>query len=271
MKCPVCFHHCILAKGQIGFCRARMGGKDRVVSMNYGFCTSLALDPIEKKPLKEFHPGSFVLSYGSFGCNLRCPFCQNYEISQFDRRRDSEPVYPKDLVESALSLVPQGNIGVAFTYNEPLVGYEYVRDAAKLAKEKGLLTVLVTNGTASLEILKEILPYIDAMNIDLKGFDEAFYRYVGGSLEMVKAFIAASFKKCHVELTTLIVPGRNDSPKMMEGEARWIASLDPRIPLHLSRYFPAYLERVPATSLSSMKSLETVAKRYLASVYLGNV
>jgi len=271
MKCPVCFHHCDLSRGQIGLCRARIGGASKVVSLNYGRCTSLALDPIEKKPLKEFCPGSMILSYGSFGCNLHCPFCQNYEISQNNLLTDSEYVSPQSLVESALSLVPQGNIGLAFTYNEPLVSYEYVKDAAKLAKENGLRTVLVTNGTATLEVLKEILPYIDAMNIDLKAFDESFYKYVGGSLEMVKAFIASAYKKCHIELTTLIIPGKNDSPEAMKEEAKWIASLDPKIPLHLSRYFPRYEETEPMTPLSSLTSLKAIAKRYLNSVYLGNV
>lgn len=271
MKCSVCFRHCDLHSGQVGFCRARKGEGDKIVPANYGLLTSLALDPIEKKPLREFYPGSMILSCGSFGCNLRCPFCQNFEISQYDRSKECRFYSPEDLVDAALSCQDEGNIGLAFTYNEPLVGYEYVRDAAKLAKAHGLKTVLVTNGCASLEVLEEILPEIDAMNIDLKGFCEEDFRYLGGDFQMTKDFIARAQKNTHVELTSLIVPHHNDDPQRMEEEAKWIASLNPRIPLHLSRYFPGYKEKEAPTSLKSLEELRAVAQRYLSSVYLGNV
>jgi len=271
MKCDVCFRHCDLAEGQVGFCRAR-GCKDgRIQALNYGLLTSLALDPIEKKPLKEFYPGSLILSCGSYGCNLRCPFCQNFEISQYNRKEECDYCPPEELVKLALQSRKEGNIGLAFTYNEPMVGYEYVRDAAKLAKEHNLKTVLVSNGCASQAALEAILPYIDAMNIDLKGFTPAYFAYVGGDFEMTKAFISQAAQHCHVELTTLVVPGHNDESKSMEEEAKWIASLNRKIPLHLTRYFPRYKEKEPATPEATLKDLAAVARRYLSSVYLGNI
>jgi pyruvate formate lyase activating enzyme len=271
MKCPVCFRHCDLGPGQIGFCRARMEKDGKSVCRNYGAFTSLALDPIEKKPLKLFHPGSLILSVGSYGCNLRCPFCQNYEISQRDLSKNTEVYSPRDLVAEAARLTKEGNIGIAYTYNEPMVSFEFVRDCGKLAHEKGLLNVLVTNGCASLEALDEVLPCMDAMNIDLKGFSDEFYRFVGGDFSMVKDFIEEASKKCHVELTTLVIPNHNDSPELMEQEARWIASLDSNIALHITRYFPRYQMKEAPTSLESLESLASVARRYLKNVFIGNV
>lgn len=271
MKCDVCFRHCDLSEGQVGFCRARGCKNGRIQALNYGLLTSLALDPIEKKPLREFYPGSLILSCGSYGCNLRCPFCQNFEISQYNRKEECDYYSPEALVKLALRSQKEGNIGLAFTYNEPMVSYEYVRDAAILAKENQLKTVLVTNGCASPIALEAILPYIDAMNIDLKGFSSTYFAYVGGDFEMTKAFIAMAVRTCHVELTTLIVPGHNDGAESMEEEAKWIASLDPKIPLHLTRYFPRYKEKEPATPLATLQELKEVASRYLSSVYLGNI
>jgi pyruvate formate lyase activating enzyme len=271
MRCDVCFRHCLLEEGQVGFCKARGCRQGTSVALNYGLVSSCGLDPIEKKPLKEFHPGSLILSVGSYGCNLRCPFCQNFEISQYDLAKQCDRILPETLVEEALALRKQGNIGLAFTYNEPMVGYEYVRDCAKLAHSKGLLNVLVSNGCASQKALSEVLPYLDAMNIDLKGFTREYFTYVGGDFEMTKAFIARAVTSTHVELTTLIVPHHNDDPVAMEAEAQWIASLNPKIPLHLTRYFPRYKEKEAPTSLTSLEELATVARRYLSSVYLGNI
>lgn len=241
--CQVCMHHCTLAPGQTGLCRARKNEGGEIVCENYGWITSLALDPIEKKTLYDFHPGSMVLSVGSYGCNLRCPFCQNHEISMTDGKSlDAEQISPEELADLAFLWKEQkkaGNIGVAFTYNEPLVGWEFVRDTARLVRERGMLNVLVTNGTASLAVLEELLPLIDAMNIDLKGFREDYYRKLGGDLETVKAFITRAQKSCHVELTTLIVPGENDFLEDMEVQARWISGLNPAIPLHITRFFRA--------------------------------
>ncbi|MFV0635256.1 AmmeMemoRadiSam system radical SAM enzyme [Mitsuokella sp. WILCCON 0060] len=277
--CTLCPHHCHLKEGAVGFCRARRNEHGRVVSLNYGKLTSAALDPIEKKPLYHFHPGSFILSVGSFGCNLRCPFCQNYTISQagadgFEGERlPTEQVTPKEIAAAAQRLEEtSGNIGVAFTYNEPLVGYEFVYDTAKLLKEKNLAVVLVTNGQIEKEPWGKLLPYVDAVNIDLKGFTQDFYSWLGGSLETTKAAISmAAANHVHVEVTTLVIPGKNDSPAEMAAEAEWLAGISPEIPLHLSRYFPRYHVKIPMTPYPTLKNLAAIAGRHLRFVHLGNV
>ena len=272
--CDVCPHHCRLGEGQTGRCGARKNVRGELLCDNYGKVTSLMLDPIEKKPLKRFHPGSRILSIGSYGCNLSCPFCQNHEISMPKPGR--EPGYgvvlPEEIKDFALKYISEGNIGVAFTYNEPLIGYEFVRDTAKLVHEAGLKNVVVTNGCVELRILEEILPYIDAMNIDLKGFTEGYYKMVGGDLETVKGFIEKAVLGCHVELTTLIVPDENDSEEDMDREARWIASLSRDIPLHITRFFPRYKmkDKMP-TEPESIYRLKEIAERHLKYVYTGNI
>lgn len=270
--CPVCPHHCLLAEGQTGRCRARKNREGKIVSINYGKLTSLMLDPIEKKPLRRFFPGSRILSVGSFGCNLACPFCQNYEISMADSEQAHwQEVTPEALAGLAQEYQSYGNIGVAFTYNEPLVGYEFVRDTARLVRERGMKNVLVTNGCAEPLVLEELLPYVDAMNIDLKGFTGEWYEKLGGDLETVKRFIARAAQDCHVELTTLIVPGENDSEEEMDREARWIASLDWEIPLHVTRFFPQYrmADKAP-TPVERVYRLRDVAAQWLRYVYVGN-
>ena len=279
--CDVCFRHCKLEENSTGFCGARTCRHGQIVSANYGKLTSLALDPIEKKPLKMFRPGSKVLSLGSYGCNLRCPFCQNYSISwsqkAFEYKDRAEYYTPEEIVKAALDLRTQGNIGLAFTYNEPLIGYEFVRDTAKLAKEAGLENVLVTNGTATQKVLEEIAPYIDAMNIDLKAFTPRFYRdFLDGDFQMVKDFITGAVQSCHVELTTLIIPGENDSPEEMRDLSSWVATLEKqfnkKIPLHITRFFPAFkfTDREPTPVLKIMKLVE-IAKENLEFVFAGNV
>ena len=270
--CQVCMHHCSLGPGQTGFCLARKNENGAVICGNYGRVTSMALDPIEKKPLKMFRPGSRILSVGSYGCNLRCPFCQNYDISMADEAAAGALyISPKELAQKALEYKAAGNIGVAFTYNEPLVGWEYVRDTAKLVREAGMVIVLVTNGSATLEVLEELLPFTDAMNIDLKGFRADYYRKLGGNLETVKAFIRHAAASCHVEITTLIVPEENDSLEEMEEEAQWIASLDGEIPLHVTRFFPRYhMENRGPTDIGRVYLLAETARKYLKNVFVGN-
>ena len=270
--CQVCPHHCSLSEEQYGRCRARKREEGKIICVNYGRLTALMLDPIEKKPLRRFSPGKKVLSVGSFGCNLACPFCQNHEISMTGpEQAQYRELGPGELADLAWEYRVHGNIGVAFTYNEPLVGYEFVRDTARLVRKQGMKNVLVTNGFAELSVLEEILPYIDAMNIDLKGFTEEYYRKLGGGLEPVKRFIERAVRECHVELTTLIVPGENDSEKEMEEEAAWIASLDPGIPLHVTRFFPQYkMTDRAAADVETVYRLRETAAKYLRYVYTGN-
>ena len=279
--CDVCFRHCKIEENSKGFCGARSCKNGQIVASNYGRITSAALDPIEKKPLKMFRPGKKVLSIGSYGCNLRCPFCQNSEISWSDAileyENNAEYFSPQEIVDKAVELKDRGNIGIAFTYNEPLIGYEYVRDTAKLSKEVGLENVLVTNGTAELKILNEIIDYIDAMNIDLKSFSQNFYKkLIGGDFEMTKAFIENSAKKCHVELTTLIIPDENDSESEMRNLSKWVSDLEKRcnkkIPLHITRFFPRFkmTDKNP-TPVQTIYKLVDVAKENLDFVFPGNV
>ncbi|MCR5357866.1 MAG: AmmeMemoRadiSam system radical SAM enzyme [Lachnospiraceae bacterium] len=288
ITCPVCPHGCLLAPGATGRCRARRhivkDGKGIIVPINYGTVTSLALDPIEKKPLARFRPGSFILSVGSYGCNLGCPFCQNHEISM--KGEEDYPVNgpladadnylsPEELARIADNTQNRGNIGVAFTYNEPLIGYEYVLDTAKLLRDRGLKTVLVTNGCVNEYVADKVLPYTDALNIDLKSFNEDVYRdTLCGSLETVKAFIRKANEQCHVELTTLIVPGMNDSEDEIRRIAQWIASLPmgDSIPLHVTRFFPRYkYSDGQPTDVKLVYRLADIAGQYLKYVYPGNV
>lgn len=281
MKCDVCFRECEIREGASGFCGARTCTDGRIAAGNYGIITSLALDPIEKKPLARFMPGSMILSAGSYGCNLRCPFCQNHEISYGPgvKEMKEEAVYldPEELAGRAASLVPRGNIGLAFTYNEPLIGWEYVRDAAACSKKLGMKNAVVTNGTASLRVLGEIAPFIDAMNIDLKSFSDECYRSVlGGSRRMVMGFIQEAFSAgIHVEVTTLVVTGMNDSETEIRELASWLASLDGGrgrdIPLHLSRFFPRFhMTDREATDVRLIYRLADVARGILRYVYTGN-
>ena len=279
--CDVCFRHCKIEEGSTGFCGARTCHDGQVVAANYGKLTSAALDPIEKKPLKMFRPGAKILSIGSYGCNLRCPFCQNSEISwsqkAFEYKDTAEIYTPEEIVQKATQLRARGNIGVAFTYNEPLIGYEFVRDTAKLSKEAGLENVLVTNGTATQKVLDQILPYIDAMNIDLKAFTKRFYKnFIDGDFQMVKDFITGAVQSCHVELTMLIIPGENDSEQEIRELSGWVAALEKKankkIPLHITRFFPRFkLTDKEPTPVSTIFHLVEVAKEKLEFVFPGNV
>lgn len=274
--CDVCPKFCKLREGQIGFCRARSNIGGKIVPINYGQATSLALDPIEKKPLMRFCPGTYILSYGSYGCNLRCPYCQNASISMAGP--DNCPhrlITPEGLTDLAVDLSKQepGNIGVAFTYNEPTVCFEFIRDTSKLLHEAGLKSVVVTNGGLVRKYADELLPHVDALNIDLKGFSNEFYRYVKGEYDTVKEFIKAAVEhKCHVELTTLVIPTKNDDPEEIGREVEWIASISPEIPLHLSRFFPRYkVDDLPPTPAETIYRLKDIAEKKLKYVYTGNL
>lgn len=271
LTCELCFHHCRLDEGQTGFCRARGNRNGKIVSLNYGKLTALALDPIEKKPLRRFHSGSLILSVGSFGCNLHCPFCQNAGIAAVGSEAYTQDCSPEQLVQEALRLREQGNIGIAYTYNEPLVGYEYVRDCAELVHQAGMLNVLVTNGTIEEGPWKALLPLLDAVNIDLKGFSDTWYRRLGGDLATVKRSIDLVAQYCHVEITTLIVPGENDSEDEMRALSAWLASVNPEIPLHVSRFFPRHqMQDRPPTPVQTVYRLAEVARERLRYVYTGN-
>ncbi len=270
--CTICPRRCVLEEGQTGFCRARENRGGKVVCGNYARVTALSLDPIEKKPLKRFHPGTRILSVGSYGCNLNCPFCQNSDISMANEKTvDWRIVTPEELVAQAEQLKGAGNIGIAFTYNEPLIGYEYVFECASLAKARGLKTVLVTNGYILPEPWLELLPVIDAANIDLKAFTEEGYRSLGGDLETVKTAIALAAERIHVEVTSLIVPGLNDDESEMRAEAKWLKALPGGVALHISRYFPMYRQREGApTPLGTIDKLTEIARQYVPNVYRGN-
>lgn len=272
--CPICPHFCHLEDGDLGFCRARRAEDGRVIDDNYAHVTSLALDPIEKKPLARFIPGSQILSVGSYGCNLRCGFCQNASIAWANSENVTyREIPPEELVALAIDATRQGNIGIAYTYNEPLVGFEYVRDCSKLAHERGLVNVIVSNGMINPAPLAELLPYIDAANIDLKGFTQEFYDAVDGDLDCVKTTIEALAKAphCHLEVTTLVIPGMNDDPEEIEAAAKWLASLDGDIVYHVTRFFPChhFADREP-TPVEDVYALADVARRHLAHVFTGN-
>ncbi|NLC85245.1 MAG: AmmeMemoRadiSam system radical SAM enzyme [Ruminococcaceae bacterium] len=270
--CEICPKACVIPEGHKGFCGARTNREGKIIAANYGKITSMALDPIEKKPLKRFHPGSYILSVGSYGCNLRCPFCQNYDISMGNDTTVYLELTPEELIARALEQIPRGNIGVAYTYNEPLIGYEFVRDCANLAAEKGLENVVVTNGYINEKPFAELLPFIDALNIDLKSFSPEFYKSIGGNLETVKTSIRLAAAKSHVEVTTLVIAGDNDSEEEMRALSSWLATVNPEIPLHISRFFPAYKmsNRLP-TSVKTIRDLVEIAQESLRYVYTGNI
>jgi len=277
--CPVCPHACRLREGEIGVCGARQAQDEAVTPINYGACTALALDPIEKKPLACFLPGSMILSYGSFGCNLSCSFCQNWEIARQtpDNPARSTGTYlsPQELAEQARALESRGNRGVALTYNEPLICPEYILDVAELVHAHGLELVIVTNGYVTPKMAERVFAVVDAANIDLKAFNQDFYTLVGapaGLATVKKTIQTALALGCHVEVTTLIIPGLNDNPEEMAAEAAWLAALDPDIPLHISRFHPAYdmMDR-PPTPRETIHRLEGIAREHLTRVYIGNM
>lgn len=268
VKCNLCPHYCIIEDAKLGTCRVRKNIEGKLYSLNYGKISSYGYDDIEKKPLYHFYPNSTIFSIGSFGCNLACDFCQNHEIVY-----DSS--YAKDIrEEEIIELAGKNNsIGIAFTYNEPGIWFEYILDIGKKTHEKGLKNIMVTNGYINEEPLKELLPYIDGMNIDLKAMEDSFYEDIcGGSLGPVLNTIEiANANGVHVEVTTLLIEGKNSDTREIEALGEKIASIDKTIPLHVNRYFPAYKMQVPATSVEKLEEAEKILKKYLDYVYIGNV
>ena len=268
VHCHLCPYECRIPSGGKGACGVRKNIDGILYSLVYGKTTGMALDPVEKKPLYRFHPGEYILSLGTRGCNLHCEFCQNWHVSQ-ETDGPMDNVTSEEVVERAKEL---RSFGIAYTYNEPFIWYEFVLDTAKLARQNGLKNVLVTNGFVNRDPLEEMLPYIDAMNIDLKAFDEDFYvKVCKGRLKPVLDVIKISAKACHVELTNLIIPTLNDSEDSVRKMVDWIYSnLGTEIPLHLSRYFPCYNMDLPPTPIETLKRAERIAKEKLKYVYIGN-
>ena len=267
VKCYLCPHGCIIEDGNLGFCKARQNKNGILYTLNYGKVSSYAYDPIEKKPLYHFYPGSKIFSIGTFGCNLECGFCQNWEIAH------SNPVTVEisdgDILKLAKS---NSSIGVSYTYNEPSIWYEYILNMSKKVKGKGLKNVYITNGYIEREPLKRLLPYIDAMNVDLKSIDDDFYKGLcKGSLSPVLETIKLAEEKTLIEVTTLLIEGKNDSIEKIREISKWLSSIDKNIPLHLTRYHPAFKMDVPSTSYDSLLNAKDEAIKYLNYVYIGNV
>lgn len=270
-ECTLCPHYCKLAAGKSGICGVRKNTGEKIELLTYGVISGYSLDPVEKKPLYHFFPGYNVLSIGSYGCNMKCDFCQNFNISQKIPESLFPEATPLKIVKAAIAA--ENNIGVAFTYNEPIIWFEFMRDTSLLAKSKGLYTVMVSNGYVNSEPLSEIIQFIDAFNIDLKAFNNNFYRKLTGSdIEPVKNSLKQIAREGkHLEVTTLIIPGQNDKESEMQLQSEWIAGeLGKNVPLHLSKYFPMHKRDDPATSQETLNSLFEIASKNLNHVYMGN-
>ncbi|QNU68206.1 AmmeMemoRadiSam system radical SAM enzyme [Ruminiclostridium herbifermentans] len=274
VRCSLCPHNCLISAGHRGVCGVREcdeeEGKLKLFTINYGEITSISLDPITKKPLYHFQPNSNILSIGTFGCNFKCSFCQNYAISQYE----AESRFIPALEMAHIALNQKNNIGLAFTYNEPTIWYEYVYDVAREIKKKNIYckVVLVTNGYINNEPLNKLLPYVDAINVDLKGDDEFYKRLCAGSLEPVKNTIELAHSKgCHVEITTLLISGENNSNETLSKLVDFISTVDRDIVLHISRYFPNYKMDKEKTTLMDLKNAYKLSKDKLNFVYIGNV
>ncbi len=284
VTCLLCPHRCTIPEGGFGRCGGRQNRDGVLWCTQYGIISALSLDPIEKKPLARFMPGSRILSVGGYGCNFTCSFCQNWHISQtvphaedgvFDAAGNGFPrrMSPEELARAARETVPQGNCGIAFTYNEPVINVEYMRDTFQCVRNGSLVTVVVTNGYINPQPLEELLPYVDAMNIDLKAFTDQFYRtYCGGKRDPVLETITRAASQTHVEITTLVIPGLNSSAAEIDTLSAWLAAIRPDIPLHLSRHHPDYRMSEPdPVPVHELLSLANVARRNLRYVYTGNV
>ena len=267
VRCDLCPHNCVISQGNIGICRARKNIEGVLYAINYGETITISIDPMEKKPLYHFHPGKNILSIGPNSCNLSCKFCQNYQSSQLKVHTTS--ITPDNLLKQCRS---HNCDFVAFTYTEPTTWFEFILDSSKLLKENGIKIIMVTNGFINQEPLKELLPYIDAMNIDLKAFDEKFYKTIcSSSLQPVLDTIKTVSLSCHIEITNLIITDENDSEKQIIDLVDFVANVNPNIPIHFSRYYPTYKMENPPTSVSKLEMAKEIAKKKLNFVYLGNI
>ena len=270
VQCTSCNHRCIIDEGKRGICGVRQNVDGKLYLLVYGLVVSENVDPIEKKPLYHFLPNTKTCSIGTEGCNFKCSFCQNYTISQM-REIVGREVTPEEVVERAIKT---GCKSISYTYNEPTIFAEFVKDTAVLAKKKGLKNILVTNGYMTEECLEFLGSEIDAMNVDLKSSDEKFYNKIcGAQLKPVLETIKRAHEKgIHIEITTLVVPGENDSIRNFENIAEFIAEVSKDIPWHISRFFPMHKMRDKhPTSLEKLEKAEKIGKKYLKYVYLGNV
>lgn len=274
VQCLLCPHNCIIKEGKYGICMVRKNQNGQIVPENYGKVSALHPDPIEKKPLYHFFPGQTILSVGTFGCNLKCKFCQNYDISQLKVTNllNRETYKTEDIIRIAIEM--EGNHGIAYTYNEPIIWFEFVMETATKAHHEGLYNVMVTNGYVNKEPLSDLLEVIDAWNVDLKAFTEDFYRkYTSSKLLPVKESIK-NIKKAgkHLEITNLVIPGLNDDEKKFREMVKWISDETGKdTVLHISRYFPTYRMNIQATPVSTLERFYDIASEYLYYVYLGNV
>jgi pyruvate formate lyase activating enzyme len=273
VQCRLCPHHCLLKLGQTGICHVRKNEKGSLHALSYGHLVAKNPDPIEKKPLFHFHPGSRSYSIATVGCNLQCKHCQNADISQATPNEIfTEYTSPEDVVQAAKKT---GCKSIAYTYTEPTIFYEYAYDTAKLAHDQGLKNVFVTNGFIEKEPLEEIAPYLDAANIDLKSMSETFYKKIcGGHLQPVLDRIQDYHDLgIWIELTTLLIPGYNDSKKELNDIARFIADIDAEIPWHITGFHPTYkLTDAKATTISALEQAAKIGKdQGLQYVYQGNL
>jgi len=269
IRCLLCSHRCVIAPGKTGFCKSRINEDATLYSLNYALASTVNIDPIEKKPLYHFMPSSNILSIGTNYCNFCCKFCQNYEISQSKTQRI------KITAEKLLDIIKNepNCCGIAYTYNEPTIWYEFVYDSAAHIKNNGYKTVLVTNGDISEQAFSQLFPLIDAMNIDIKAFDKNFYSKIcSGSLESVLKTVKKAYESgISIEITNLLIPSLNDSEKMINELVNFIVEISPEIPLHFSRYHPAYLMNIPATPVETLEKAYHIATQSLKYVYLGNI
>lgn len=267
--CRLCPHNCNIKDGNTGICSVRKNNKNKLELPLYGYLSAVNIDPIEKKPLYHFIPGSQVLSIGFYGCNFHCQFCQNYQISQvYNAENNKIFISPAKIVQIAEE---KGIKSIAYTYSEPVIHFEYIMECSQIAHTKGIKNVLVTNGFLNPEPAEELLKRMDAVNVDLKAFTNSFYNKLGGKIEPVKDFIKLAAKLSHLEVTTLIIPGENDSETEIINIANFIASIDTNIPLHLSAYYPVFKYDISSTPKDTILRLCEKISKILTYIYPGNI